>query len=40
MTIATIGIEGYKSFAKVDEFALHNLNVLIGANGAGCGSSA
>ena len=35
MKIDTISIEGYKSFAKVDQFALQNLNVLIGANGAG-----
>lgn len=35
MKIDTISIEGYKSFAKVDQFALRNLNVLIGANGAG-----
>ncbi|WP_295529024.1 AAA family ATPase [uncultured Pseudacidovorax sp.] len=35
MKIDTISIEGYKSFAKVDQFALGNLNVLIGANGAG-----
>lgn len=35
MRIDTIGIEGCKSFAKVDRFALRNLNVLIGANGAG-----
>lgn len=35
MKIDTISIEGYKSFAKVDTFPLHNLNVLIGANGAG-----
>ena len=35
MKIDTITIEGYKSFAKVDQFALRNLNVLIGANGAG-----
>jgi predicted ATPase len=35
MKIHTISIEGYKSFATVDQFALGNLNVLIGANGAG-----
>ncbi|WP_017760262.1 AAA family ATPase [Pseudacidovorax intermedius] len=35
MKIDTISVEGYKSFAKVDQFALGNLNVLIGANGAG-----
>jgi predicted ATPase len=35
MKINTISIEGFKSFAKVDGFALQNLNVLIGANGAG-----
>jgi predicted ATPase len=35
MKIDSISIEGYKSFAKIDEFALRNLNVLIGANGAG-----
>lgn len=35
MQIDTISIEGYKSFAKIDQFALGNLNVLIGANGAG-----
>lgn len=35
MKIDTISIEGYKSFAKVDQFRLQNLNVLIGANGAG-----
>lgn len=35
MKIDTISIEGYKSFAKVDQFVLGNLNVLIGANGAG-----
>lgn len=35
MKIDTISIKGYKSFAKVDQFALGNLNVLIGANGAG-----
>lgn len=35
MKIDTISIEGYKSFAKVDQFPLRNLNVLIGANGAG-----
>lgn len=35
MKIDTISIEGYKSFAKIDQFALGNLNVLIGANGAG-----
>lgn len=35
MKIDTISIEGYKSFRKVDQFALRNLNVLIGANGAG-----
>jgi len=35
MKLDTISIEGYKSFSKVDQFALGNLNVLIGANGAG-----
>ncbi|RYH67683.1 MAG: chromosome segregation protein SMC [Alcaligenaceae bacterium] len=35
MKIDTISIEGYKSFAKIEPFALRNLNVLIGANGAG-----
>lgn len=35
MKIDSITIEGYKSFAKVDRFPLRNLNVLIGANGAG-----
>jgi len=35
MKIDTISIEGYKSFAKLDQFALRDLNVLIGANGAG-----
>ena len=35
MKIDTISVEGYKSFARIDQFALHNLNVLIGANGAG-----
>lgn len=35
MKIDTISVEGYKSFAKVDQFALRSLNVLIGANGAG-----
>lgn len=35
MKIDTISVEGYKSFAKIDQFALNNLNVLIGANGAG-----
>ena len=35
MKIETITLRGYKSFAKLDDFKLRNLNVLIGANGAG-----
>jgi predicted ATPase len=35
MKIDTIGLHGYKSFKKIDAFPLRNLNVLIGANGAG-----
>lgn len=35
MKIDTISIRGYKSFAEADQFPLLNLNVLIGANGAG-----
>ena len=30
-----ITIEGYKSIRRMEDFPLHNLNVLIGANGAG-----
>lgn len=35
MKIETITLRGYKSFAKLEDFKLRNLNVLIGANGAG-----
>ena len=34
-TIKRISIEGYKSIRKLDNFELRNINVLIGANGAG-----
>jgi predicted ATPase len=33
--IQTITVKGYKSIAKLQDFALRPLNVLIGANGAG-----
>jgi predicted ATPase len=35
MGIERITIEGFKSIRKLDDFELHALNVLIGANGAG-----
>jgi predicted ATPase len=35
MKVKTITLRGYKSIAKLDSFELHNLNVLIGANGSG-----
>lgn len=35
MKIETITLRGYKSIAKLEDFKLRNLNVLIGANGAG-----
>ena len=34
-TIKKLTIEGYKSIRKLEDFQLHALNVLIGANGAG-----
>ena len=33
--IRKISIRGYKSIRELDDFSLTNLNVLIGANGAG-----
>ncbi|MBM3204004.1 chromosome segregation protein SMC, partial [Candidatus Woesearchaeota archaeon] len=33
--IQKLTVKGYKSIAKLENFALHPLNVLIGANGAG-----
>ncbi len=35
MKIETITLRGYKSIAELEDFKLRNLNVLIGANGAG-----
>ena len=35
MSLSTITIHGYKSIEKLESFKLSNLNVLIGANGAG-----
>ncbi len=35
MKIDTVTLRGYKSIASLDKFKMHNLNVLIGANGAG-----
>jgi predicted ATPase len=34
-TIKKLTIEGFKSIRKLEDFPLHSLNVLIGANGAG-----
>src|SRR6202051_3921506 len=34
-TIKKLTIEGFKSIRKLEDFELHDLNVLIGANGAG-----
>ena len=33
--IQTLSVKGYKSIAKLEDFALRPLNILIGANGAG-----
>ncbi len=35
MKIETMTLRGYKSIAKLENFKLNNINVLIGANGAG-----
>ena len=35
MALSKITIFGYKSIEKLENFRLYNLNVLIGANGAG-----
>lgn len=35
MKLKTVTLRGYKSIVKLEDFALRNLNVLIGANGAG-----
>lgn len=35
MKLKTVTLHGYKSIAKLEAFELRNLNVLIGANGAG-----
>lgn len=35
MKLRSITVRGYKSIASLEGFELHNLNVLIGANGAG-----
>lgn len=35
MQLEEITIRGYKSIEELEEFELHNLNILIGANGAG-----
>jgi len=35
MKLKTVTLRGYKSIAKLEAFELRNLNVLIGANGAG-----
>ncbi len=35
MKLKTVTLRGYKSITKLEAFELRNLNVLIGANGAG-----
>lgn len=35
MKIQSITIRGYKSFREIEEFQLRNLNIIVGANGAG-----
>ena len=35
MKLKTVTLRGYKSIANLEAFELRNLNVLIGANGAG-----
>lgn len=35
MRIDSISIKDYKSIKELEDFALTNLNILIGANGAG-----
>jgi predicted ATPase len=35
MKLKTVTLRGYKSISVLEDFELRNLNVLIGANGAG-----